>query len=228
MAFIPTDSLTPDRLSRRSILLLEFAVMGVYLFFVPFLSQFSSGRAAHDLFEALSRGVYEVGHIALIFFVVWVADGSLRLLGVRRPKWGEDFLVGLLAVFVMLIATLPLYATFPRQHAATHKSTYDASIQFSFFVVALLGASRQTLIVVYAFARLRELLGNDYSAMALSALLYGALSVATAPLTVLITSLYALVFVLVIWKTGRIWPLLLLPVASFVISTFVLLFSGGH
>jgi hypothetical protein len=202
--------------------------MSLYLFLVPFLSEFSNGRTARNLLDALYLGIYELGHILLILFVVWVADGNLHSLGIRRVKWPTDLWLGILVGAVLLIVGLPFLHSSLLHLAQTKPPALhqDRSVIFAFQVVNVMASIRQAIFVAYLFSRIRELLRNDYIAIALAASMFAVIYLPVGAFDALMTFLWGLVFAVVLWKIGRIWPLLLMPVGTLLVSFLTAIVDG--
>ena len=85
--------------NRRTLLLAEFVV--IMALASPWLIAQFVGSSGHinGYVEGLSA-VSATCRLLLIGFVVWVADGSLRAIGIARPKWVD---IGLaLAIFILV------------------------------------------------------------------------------------------------------------------------------
>src|SRR5689334_12837208 len=94
----------PQPLKRsKRILWIEVAVI-LFLVYAPTaFAQLFDAQTPKGAIGPLYEVVYSLATIALIFFVVWVADGTLTNVGVKKPKWIADFAICAVLCYLFFI-----------------------------------------------------------------------------------------------------------------------------
>ena len=157
---------------RRKLLWIELCIMAPCLVLTSFLASFGSSRTVHDIFYLVSNLSYDVGRMALIFFVVWVADGDLRTLGFNRPQWLRDLgWAALLIAFGVLwvgIVTGPSHGALSTKAAAQAGASSEGLVRL---IVSIAKSIKDLIVLAYFVGRLSELVRQQRIAVVLVAIL---------------------------------------------------------
>lgn len=192
---------------RTRVLWIEFASLMLFLYVPRVLSTLTGGTYLHNDYYFLYESVYSLARIVPVVFFVWVADGNLEAVGFTKAKWVQDFGIAILLVLITALLALPIIA------GVGSTSGHHLRLGVSPLVTGLAGfllAARGAVFVVYVVARLRELLGNAAAAVGISAVLYAIPHMLANGFGLGLSDLVlGASFGFVLFKTGRIWPILI-------------------
>ena len=148
--------------ARRTILWAEFVVVMACMFPLVFGHFVPSGEYADSLYSRIYDIVHPFGRIALILFIVWVADGNLKSIGIDKPRVKQDLIAALLVFAALIAIAIPVFMFRPPH---LPKPSLDSThILVPASVLGLGVISRRLLYEIafrgYGIGRLTELMGN--------------------------------------------------------------------
>lgn len=208
----------PEReLVRRRVIWLELVALMLVLYLPGFISQYLP-RAYYIPDEILVayRIVATVGRIAIILFIVWIGDGSLRNLGIAKPT---NWKLNLVVIGCALVASLALEFIPPMflsvevrraGHMASSPSysllTYGIPLTVELISLVFSVAYEEVFSRGYLIGRLREQFGNYWAPILISAILFGAMHLYQGYYGAVVATLLGILFGFVFSVTQRIWP----------------------
>src|SRR5438477_6034496 len=112
MPMPPEETATTQESSRRQTILgVEVLVVLLFAYSTSFFAQFlTSTRSSHGVLLPAYDFAAEIGRLAPLLLIVWVADGSFEVLGIKKPVWVPDLLMGaVFTAFLVALLLIPKY-----------------------------------------------------------------------------------------------------------------------
>jgi membrane protease YdiL (CAAX protease family) len=238
VADIPVEQNPP--MPRRKLLWLELLVITSVVYLPTAFSQLEpSITPPADPTFVVYRLLTALGRCAIILFTVWVADGSLSSLGLRKPNWKLDAIVtGCLALLVIAIAYVPLNFISPAarhwgSQARSPSLTFaaqDISLTLILVTLAFTVSLEELFSRGYLVSRLREIFGNYWKPIIISSIIFGSVHIYQGAYGACIATLLGVVFALSFAVTERLWPSLIVHYAfdAFLIVRYSMLVHSWH
>ena len=205
----------------RKILWIEFAVIFGYAYiFSVATAWIPMGSPARSPLVTPYRFTEEIAKLLPLLFIVAVADGTLKTIGVKRPVWKVDALlsVGLIAFMFFLefgVAKGLPHDVYLRLRQMGRPSELHEEVFAGASLIAMLPATiasvafQELLTRGYLMGRLRELTNTWWIPVLASTVLFGAWHLYQGPIGIFETALIGFVFGLVYMRTERIWPMII-------------------
>lgn len=200
--------------SRRTILWAEVLVIFCAVSLSVFFGVFAKSNLIPTPYYEFYATFRALTRIALILFVVWVADGSLGAIGIAKPQWGQDVKWCLVTLGLLLLASgVPLIlgahnASYSLNHLS--QASPADSIPWPYHLLArTVEMARDVLIYFgYFLGRLKELLRTKWSALLCTCLLFAVIGHQFQPVMLLCGTLFAAAQAIPVLFTNRIWATL--------------------
>lgn len=207
--------------NRQTVLALEVLVVLLFAYSTSFLAQFLiTWIPTYGTLLPLVDLFSDLGRLVPLLFLVWVADGNLDVLGLTKPKWLSDSLVGLgfLAVLILILILPRMLLPYDLYHQLSRpmKPSFLAreaisgirTVELIPYILAS-AAFQEILMRGYFVGRLRTLVGNNWLPVVVSSILFGIWHVYQGPIGAMSATVMGIVFALYFAKYNRIWPLIL-------------------
>jgi membrane protease YdiL (CAAX protease family) len=175
LATLAPSAPSDETQTRRTILWAELFVIMAFAFLPTYLAGFTTSTFQTTPGIELYSAFHSLERLALILFVVWIADGTLAGIGISKPNWKVDGLAVLALLALILLLFVLAYPVLPRPTAPVRPIRTDwQSIPIWLPLTAVIATTlmREVLARGYVLARLKELLGNQWVAIVLSALVF--------------------------------------------------------
>jgi len=199
---------------------LEIVVVLLACYAPAAISQAIKDKALSNPAEPAYEFAATLTEIAILFYIVWLRDGDLKLFKLGRPKIFPDIGLGLAICFGFFFANVLMRMAIPRElyiHWSSMQKSAPIKDQVNMHLTLwsvlpplfVVNSFEELLMRGYLTGRLLQLMNTKWAPVLISSVIFASWHIYEGPLGVMNAFIIGLILASIFTVSKRIWPLII-------------------